>query len=179
MNDHTISIFDNKIFFQIISEMKLFSKFKILHYEDINLCVKDAKNGNYVVVFFTYPSDEIKTNDFPSIIIANPSEVKKKFSYELQNQLKRPFKIIDFKTNPYPYFKLADIFVLSSIFEGLPNVLLEAMQLKKYIISSNCPTGPKEILKNGKYGYLFPMRNVNYLSKSIREFKLNFSQLLK
>ena len=92
----TISIFGNKIFFEIISEMKLFSEFKILYYEDINLCVKEAKNGNYVVVFFTYPSDEIKTNNFPSIIITNTSE-KKIFPNELHDQIKRPFKIIDFK----------------------------------------------------------------------------------
>ena len=96
MNSYTISIFDNKIFFQIISEMKLFSEFKIIHYEDINLCVKDAKNGNYVAVFFTSPSDEIKTNNFPSIIITNTLEEKKGFSNELQDQIKRPFKIIDF-----------------------------------------------------------------------------------
>ena len=38
-------------------------------------------------------------------------------------------------------------------FEGLPNVLLEALSLKKYIISTNCPTGPSEILNNGKYGW--------------------------
>ena len=97
MSNFTISIFDNKIFFEIISEMKLFSEFKIIHYEDINLCVKDAKNGNYIAVFFTSPSDEIKTNNFPSIIITNTLEEKKGFSNELQDQIKRPFKIIDFK----------------------------------------------------------------------------------
>ena len=50
---------------------------------------------------------------------------------------------------------MADALVLSSNFEGLPNVLLEAQVYKKIIISSNCPSGPKEILNNGKYGYLF------------------------
>ena len=45
--------------------------------------------------------------------------------------------------------------ILSSFYEGLPNVLLEAISLKKFIISSNCPTGPSEILLNGKAGFLF------------------------
>ena len=46
MNNFTISIFDNKTFFEIISEIKLFSKFAIKHYEDLNLCTKDAENKN-------------------------------------------------------------------------------------------------------------------------------------
>ena len=42
--------------------------------------------------------------------------------------------------------------MLSSNYEGSPNVLIEAMFLKKSVISTRCPTGPKEILKNGKLG---------------------------
>ena len=43
MSSFTISILDNKIFFEILSELKLFSKFKIKHYDDLSLCEKDAK----------------------------------------------------------------------------------------------------------------------------------------
>mgnify|MGYP001200321759 CR=1 FL=1 len=52
MDNYTISIFGNKIFFEIISEIKLFSKFKVKYYEDIDLCVKDAKKANQIVTFF-------------------------------------------------------------------------------------------------------------------------------
>ena len=97
MNNYTISIFDNKIFFEILSEIKLFSNFKILHYKDINLCINDAKSGNCVVVFFNNSLNEIKMSDFPSILITNPSKVKEKLLNEFQDQIKRPFKIIDFK----------------------------------------------------------------------------------
>ena len=45
MYNFTISIFNNKIFFEIINKIKLFSKFKIKHYEDKDLCIKDTKNG--------------------------------------------------------------------------------------------------------------------------------------
>ena len=48
--------------------------------------------------------------------------------------------------NPYPYLKKADVFILSSLYEGLPNVLLESLSLKKFIISSNCPTGQRKFL---------------------------------
>ena len=51
MNSYTISIFANKIFFEIIREIKLFSKFKIKYYEDLDLCVKDAEKEKQLVVF--------------------------------------------------------------------------------------------------------------------------------
>ena len=64
----------------------------------------------------------------------------------------------------------SNLFILSSLYEGLPNVLLESMTLKKSVISSNCPTGPKEILKNGKLGILFPPQNERILAKKIINF---------
>ena len=75
-----------------------------------------------------------------------------------------------FQKNPYPYLKKSDLFILSSLYEGLPNVLLEAMSLKKFIISSNCPTGPREILQNGKLGELFRNNDFEDLKKKIIDF---------
>ena len=68
---------------------------------------------------------------------------------------------------------MCDIFVLTSAFEGHPNVLIEAQSLKKYIISSDCPTGPREILGNGKYGSLFKVGDYKKLSKLLINFKMN------
>ena len=77
MNNFTISIFDNKIFFEIISEIKLFSKFKIKHYEDLDLCIKEAEKENQLVVFFNNSYNQMKVNNFPSILINNSSKKKK------------------------------------------------------------------------------------------------------
>ena len=74
---------------------------------------------------------------------------------------------VNFKSNVYPLIKQADILILSSTFEGLPNVLLEATALNKFIISSNCPTGPKEILLNGRGGLLFKAGDHKELGKKI------------
>ena len=62
--------------------------------------------------------------------------------------------MINYQDNPYKFIDKTDILVLTSIYEGLPNVLLEALTLKKFIISSDCPAGPREILENGKHGFL-------------------------
>ena len=67
----------------------------------------------------------------------------------------------------------ADLFILSSKFEGLPNVLLEAQTLKKYIISTNCPTGPKEILSNGSLGDLIKIQDYKTLAKKLMLFNKN------
>ena len=55
----------------------------------------------------------------------------------------------------------------------MPNVLLEALSLKKFVISSDCPTGPKEILNNGKYGYLFNVGNSEDLKNKILKYYKN------
>ena len=84
-----------------------------------------------------------------------------------KNNLSSHIKVLNFKKNPYPYLKRSEVMILSSVFEGLPNVLLESLSLKKFVISSNCPTGPKEILDYGRSGLLFQMKNKNDLLKKI------------
>lgn len=84
-----------------------------------------------------------------------------------KNNLKKFVKIIHFMNNPFPYIKKSELFILSSTFEGLPNVLLEALVLKKFIISSNCQTGPSEILLKGNGGLLFKVKDYVGLSEKI------------
>ena len=69
--------------------------------------------------------------------------------------------------------KQYDLFILSSKYEGLPNVLIEAQMALTPIISSDCPSGPKEILLNGKLGILFKTGDHIDLSKKILIFKNN------
>ena len=97
MDKFSISVFDNKTFFQIIKEIKLFSKYKINHYEDLNLCIKDAKKGNHVVVFFINSLDKINKHDFPSILVVKSIGSTNKLSNILSEKIKIPFTIFDFK----------------------------------------------------------------------------------
>ena len=90
--------------------------------------------------------------------------------YVLENKLQKIVKLIGYKENPESYIKISDVFVLSSIYEGLPNVLIESLYLKKYVISSDCHTGPKEILNNGQYGELFNVGDYNQLYKLLKSF---------
>ncbi|WP_083925111.1 glycosyltransferase [Thioalkalivibrio sp. ALJ15] len=60
------------------------------------------------------------------------------------------------KENPYPYMERADVFALSSRWEGLGNVLIEALALSTPVVATDCPSGPREILADGCYGTLVP-----------------------
>ena len=96
IDNFTISIFNNKIFFEIINEIKLFSKFQIKHYEDLDLCVNEAIKENKLVVFFDNSPDTVKINDIPLILISKELPRAKKFS-DLREQLKIPFTILNFE----------------------------------------------------------------------------------
>lgn len=71
--------------------------------------------------------------------------------------------------NPYPYYRAADLFCLPSLTEGSPNVLLEALALGTPVISTDCPSGPREILEGGKWGALTPMRDPASLAAAIAD----------
>ncbi|MCI5164666.1 MAG: glycosyltransferase [Candidatus Electrothrix sp. GM3_4] len=78
-------------------------------------------------------------------------------------------RLLGFQNNPLKYFSKSKVFVLSSYAEGLPNVLVEAMACGCTPVSTDCPTGPREVLKDGKYGYLTPMHDPIKMASAIQK----------
>lgn len=78
-------------------------------------------------------------------------------------------RLVGFVPNPFPYMARAAVFVLSSRYEGLPGVLIQAMACGTPVVSTACPTGPREILENGRYGPLVPVGDATALGKAILE----------
>ncbi|MFA9460559.1 glycosyltransferase [Thiohalorhabdus sp. Cl-TMA] len=74
-----------------------------------------------------------------------------------------------FAANPYPYMQRADLFALSSAWEGSPNALTEALALGTPVVATDCPSGPREILEEGRYGALVPVGDAPALAEAMAE----------
>lgn len=77
--------------------------------------------------------------------------------------------LLGFQSNPFSWMHRADLYVMSSAWEGLPGTLLEAMACGTRIVSTNCRTGPDEILEDGRWGRLVPVGDSEALSFAMTE----------
>ena len=79
--------------------------------------------------------------------------------FDLLTELARQLGVSDrvlltgFIENPYPIFRIAKVFCLTSIWEGMPVTIMESMALGCPVISVDCPSGPSEMIENGIYGF--------------------------
>jgi glycosyltransferase involved in cell wall biosynthesis len=76
-------------------------------------------------------------------------------------------RLLGFRANPYQIMAAADVFVLSSVYEGFGNVVAEALACGVPVVSTDCPHGPAEILAGGQAGVLVPPRDAAALAVSL------------
>ena len=97
----------------------------------------------------------------------NESYKNKLLGIARQLGIDKDILLLGFMTNPYVYMAKASLFVLSSRWEGLPGVLIQALACGCPVVSTNCLNGPAEILGNGEYGRLVPVGDPEALSEAM------------
>ena len=173
-------------------------KIKQLATEEINLYEETFNNPNiikfitvgrlsaekghkYLIEAFTKVLKEIPNS---KLFIIGEGKTRPQIEKMIQERnLNNSVILIGFLRNPYNYISRSDIFVLPSLSEGLPYALIEALICKIPIVSTNCETGPNEILENGKYGILTKVADSDDLAEKMislakdEEIRAHFSNI--
>lgn len=145
---------------------------KVLDDDEFIICVaRFAKDKRHDLLIKAYADSKIKEK---LVLMGTTDKLSdEKNLLDLKNMI-RKLKIEDkiifkgFVENPYPWIKKAKALILSSNHEGLSNVLIESLILKTQVVSTNCPTGPAEILEDDLSEFLSPVGDVEKLSSNIK-----------
>lgn len=102
------------------------------------------------------------------LVILGEGELKRKLKRLAKRLgLKDDVLFLGWQKNPFKFIKKSKVFVLSSLWEGLPNTLIEAMACGAFVISTDCPSGPDEIINNNESGVLVPLQDEKALAVAI------------
>ena len=126
------------------------------------------KNYPYLISEF---ANFLKYNKNEKLIIIGDGEEKQELKELIKKKdLTKNVFLIGKTHNVYPYMKNARALILASLWEEVGFVIVEAAFCNLFVISSDCPNGPKEFLENGEAGYLFQSNKKNELKKKIEKF---------
>ena len=141
----------------------------------IGRLVNDSKD--YLTVIEAFASSEIKEKRY----IVGDGPYKSQIETQIKElNLESKIKLLGSKKNPYPILKNSKGLILSSKYEGLSNVILEALVLEKPVIATNCPYGPKEIIGGERnIGILFTTGDKKELIDILKDFDFKGFNMLK
>lgn len=114
-------------------------------------------------------SNILKRKEIRLIVLGKGELHDRLLNYTKELGIEEYVDFYGFTNNPYSFFYNSDCYLMTSHYEGLPTVLIEAMACGCPIVCTDCPSGPREILEEGKYGYLIPVEDIKTLEKCIIE----------
>lgn len=134
-----------------------------------------TKQKNFKLLISAFAA--VNENISSTMIILGEGDLKKTLiQHAVKLRVEQKVHFLGFVDNPFAWMARADLFVLSSDYEGLPGSLLQAMVCGTKVVSTDCPSGPAEILQGGKWGRLVPVNDKNALTCAmINALKEKFS----
>ena len=102
MNKLVISIFGNKILIEILDELQLFKEFEFKFFDNLDLCIRESKNNNQLIIFFLNNENNkdfkaIIQNNLPVLVITKHESIKNKRYHSLSEKISMPFGVLEFK----------------------------------------------------------------------------------
>ena len=117
-----------------------------------------------------YSNSHLPEQEIHLVLLGEGIKMKHYLNLVKQNQVEDKVHFLGFKKNPYPYLKNAKFFVLSSLNEGMPNVILEALACGTPVVSFDCLSGPSEMIMDKQNGLLVENQNVVKLTEALNLF---------
>ena len=129
-----------------------------------------TKQKNYEFLINEF-AEFSKTNDQFILVILGEGEEKNNLLKLVENKgIEKKVFLLGYKKNIYDYMRAGNVFILSSLWEEVGFVIVEAALCNSFVVSSNCPNGPREFLDNGKRGILFESNKESALNESLKNF---------
>lgn len=151
---------------------KLIEEKKILEKKYIFAAGRLTNQKNFSYLINEYSKSEIK-NEYNLVIAGEGEKRSELLNLIKQKKLNTKIFLIGYKSNIFPYMKKAEAFVLSSKWEEVGFVMIEAAICNLFVIASDCPNGPREFLSHNKKnecGILFKNNSKNCLAEALNKF---------
>lgn len=107
--------------------------------------------------------------DVRLIIVGDGNEKENLIEFSKELKVEHLIDLIGYDENPFSHMYHSEVYVLPSLYEGLPAVLIQALACRANIVSTDCKSGPREILREGKYGRLVQIQDSEIMAQSIIE----------
>ncbi len=128
-----------------------------------------SKQKQYPILFQAFKNVIESIEDKIKLLIVGGGRLEQELrKYVIKLKLENSIILYGQTDNPYPFMKMADVYVLSSSYEGFPNALIEAFWLNGYVVSTNCETGPDEIITDESDGLLVTVDDPESIAEGLK-----------